>query len=86
MYRLLILKRNFQFNVNKSIVINLSDHHVFHLTPAQKMQIHCTNIPAKVRGDDARVEAVGGDVGAAQTVAQLSAEEEVGQLRLQAKD
>ena len=51
---------------------------VFHL--------YDTNMPAKVCSDDARVEAVCGDAGVAQTAAQLPAEEYVGQLGLQGEE
>ena len=42
-------------------------------------------LPAEIRGDDAGVEAVGCDAAAAQAPAQLTAEQDVGQLGLDGK-
>ena len=42
-------------------------------------------IPAEIRGDDAGVEGVSGDAAAAQAPAQLPAEQDVGELGLEAK-
>ena len=52
------------------------------LSAAEKEDQGVNLAPAEVCGDDARVEAVGGDAGAAQAAAQLPAEEDVGQLGL----
>ena len=42
-------------------------------------------VPAEVGGDDAWVEAVGGNAGAAEAAGQLAAEEDIGELGLRRK-